>query len=244
MDFQNKLISLRKSAGLSQEELAGKIGVTRQTISKWELGLSSPELDKLLKLSETFDVSLDTLSGRTEDEYQNLNQKIVKQKIGYKYRSKKEIFGLPLIDINYGMGRRSAKGIIAIGNKAVGVIAIGYLSLGIISVGLLSIGLISLAVLSLGILSLGSFAFGFLSFGAIAVGYLSFGGVAVGKYAIGGAAFASDIAFGGKAYAKVAFSTHNGDESFPKGDMEKLILTNFPKVPKIILNIFKSLGYK
>lgn len=56
---------LRRRAGLSQEQLAETIGVSRQAISKWESGTSTPELDKLLALSECFHVTLDELTGRT-----------------------------------------------------------------------------------------------------------------------------------------------------------------------------------
>ena len=57
---------LRRRAGLSQEQLAETIGVSRQAISKWESGTSTPELDKLLALSECFHVTLDELTGGTQ----------------------------------------------------------------------------------------------------------------------------------------------------------------------------------
>lgn len=58
--YQKKYI-LRKKNGLSQEELAEKLGVSRQSISKWESGTSLPEIDKLILLSEYFNVSVDYL---------------------------------------------------------------------------------------------------------------------------------------------------------------------------------------
>ncbi len=61
MKFNEKLINLRKSAGLSQEELGNKLDVARQTVSKWELGETTPEMDKLVKMSEIFNISLDEL---------------------------------------------------------------------------------------------------------------------------------------------------------------------------------------
>lgn len=61
MKFNEKLIMLRKKAGLSQEELGYKLNVTRQTISKWELGQTSPEMDKLKEISNLFNVSVDEL---------------------------------------------------------------------------------------------------------------------------------------------------------------------------------------
>ena len=61
MKFNEKLINLRKSVGLSQEELGNKLDVARQTVSKWELGETTPEMDKLVKMSEIFNISLDEL---------------------------------------------------------------------------------------------------------------------------------------------------------------------------------------
>ena len=61
MKFNEKLIKLRKAAGLSQEELGNKLNVARQTVSKWELGETTPEMDKLVKMSEIFNISLDEL---------------------------------------------------------------------------------------------------------------------------------------------------------------------------------------
>ena len=61
MEFGNRLYELRKQKGLSQEELANRLDVTRQTISKWELGDSTPDMDKLVQLGELFEISLDEL---------------------------------------------------------------------------------------------------------------------------------------------------------------------------------------
>ena len=61
MEFGNRLYELRKQKGLSQEELANRLDVTRQTVSKWELGDSTPDMDKLVALGELFEISLDEL---------------------------------------------------------------------------------------------------------------------------------------------------------------------------------------
>lgn len=61
MKFNEKLIELRKAKGLSQEELGNELGVSRQTISKWELGQSYPDFQKLVLLSDFFNISLDKL---------------------------------------------------------------------------------------------------------------------------------------------------------------------------------------
>lgn len=61
MNFNEKLIELRKSKGLSQDELGQRIGVSRQTISKWELAQSYPDFQRLVLLSDYFGLSLDAL---------------------------------------------------------------------------------------------------------------------------------------------------------------------------------------
>jgi len=67
MTFSEVLLQKRKSLGLSQEELAEQLGVSRQAVSKWETGEASPDLNKLLALSAALNVSLDTLCGLQED---------------------------------------------------------------------------------------------------------------------------------------------------------------------------------
>lgn len=62
MKFEEKLITLRKKSFLSQEALAEKLDVTRQTVSKWELGQSKPDMDKLIEMSKLFNVSIDMLT--------------------------------------------------------------------------------------------------------------------------------------------------------------------------------------
>lgn len=61
MNFNERLISLRKSMGLSQEELGAEIKVSRQTISKWESGQSYPDFQRLVLLSDYFGLTLDEL---------------------------------------------------------------------------------------------------------------------------------------------------------------------------------------
>ena len=61
MEIGKKIMDLRKKNGLSQEDLAEKVGVARQTISKWELGETSPDLKQSKELSKVFNVSLDEL---------------------------------------------------------------------------------------------------------------------------------------------------------------------------------------
>ena len=61
MSLSEKILSLRTQLGLSQEDLAEKLGVSRQSVSKWETGQSVPDLDKLIKLADLFGISVDEL---------------------------------------------------------------------------------------------------------------------------------------------------------------------------------------
>ena len=61
MNFSEKLLSLRSQAGYSQEVLAEKLNVSRQAISKWELGTTLPETEKLIAIRNLFGVSIDSL---------------------------------------------------------------------------------------------------------------------------------------------------------------------------------------
>lgn len=71
MIFADKLITLRKKAGWSQEELAEQLGVTRQSVSKWEGAQSVPDIDKILQMSRLFGVTTDYLlkDNQGEPEY-------------------------------------------------------------------------------------------------------------------------------------------------------------------------------
>ena len=60
--FKDNLIQLRKYNQLTQEDLAEKVGVTRQAIAKWEAGETMPDLERCRKLAEIFEVSLDDLA--------------------------------------------------------------------------------------------------------------------------------------------------------------------------------------
>ncbi|MBP3570196.1 MAG: helix-turn-helix transcriptional regulator [Lachnospiraceae bacterium] len=61
MRFEEKIVELRKSKGLSQEELAEQLGVSRQAVSRWELGQTLPDITNLVQLCELFGVSADYL---------------------------------------------------------------------------------------------------------------------------------------------------------------------------------------
>ncbi|MBR0461816.1 MAG: helix-turn-helix transcriptional regulator [Erysipelotrichaceae bacterium] len=75
--LKDNIRSLRKEKGLSQEELAVKLNVVRQTVSKWEQGLSVPDAELLVSLAEAFDVPVSTLLGESiseEEEHDHLKE--------------------------------------------------------------------------------------------------------------------------------------------------------------------------
>lgn len=73
--------TFRKAKGLSQEELAIKLNVVRQTVSKWEKGLSVPDSDLLIALSEALEVPVSTLLGETVAEPEADDLKAISQKL-------------------------------------------------------------------------------------------------------------------------------------------------------------------
>ncbi|MCR4961844.1 MAG: helix-turn-helix transcriptional regulator [Lachnospiraceae bacterium] len=81
MDFNNKLYELRKQKGLSQEELANRLNVSRQTVSKWEVGESAPDMEKLAAISELFDISLDELVLNKVPEKEKAPEQIVRSEM-------------------------------------------------------------------------------------------------------------------------------------------------------------------
>lgn len=86
MNLSDRLQALRKSHGLSQEQLAEKLDVSRQAISKWESGQANPDINNLLKLSSIYEVSTDyLLSGREVDSQVIYNDRVIyKEKKGFK----------------------------------------------------------------------------------------------------------------------------------------------------------------
>lgn len=66
MNLADKILEYRKKLGLSQEELSAKLGVSRQSVSKWESDQAKPEVDKLILLSQLFGISLDELITNTQ----------------------------------------------------------------------------------------------------------------------------------------------------------------------------------
>ena len=70
MKLSDKILKFRKQSGMSQEELAQKLNVSRQTISRWEIGSAQPDASNLLQLSKLFRVTADYL---INEDYENDN---------------------------------------------------------------------------------------------------------------------------------------------------------------------------
>ena len=209
MEFQQRLYELRRKAGLSQEGLADLVGVSRQAVQKWEAGTSKPDLDNLAALAGYFQVSLDYLiTGREPERVPPPPSTTVIHhyyRPCFEYKSKRTLFGLPLIHINCGYGLRWARGILAVGNVATGVFAFGGVSAGLFSLGGVALGLLlALGGVALGTIAIGAVAAGLLAWGGVVLGWLSVGGVAKGVYAMGGVAAGSRVAMGGLASAPLA----------------------------------------
>lgn len=79
--LKENIKTLRKQKGLSQEELSIKLNVVRQTISKWEQGLSVPDAEMLISISEVFDTPVSTLLGENITEGQPDNLKEISEKL-------------------------------------------------------------------------------------------------------------------------------------------------------------------
>lgn len=258
MYFSKKLMELRKSRGWSQEELGDKINVTRQTISKWELGTTTPELEKLIELSRLFGISIDELVNEDADteipqkekESVPVSDSPSEKRYHYEYKSRTMIGNMPLVHINVGMGIYKAKGVIAVGNAACGLLSLGFVSAGVVSLGLFSLGLLAFGMMMLGALAAGGIAVGLLAFGGLSVGVMAVGGVAVGVYSVGGAAIGHNIALGGYASGHIAIgnNAHGAfefitDENFRGVSAESVraaIMQEFPNTPGIITDIFCS----
>lgn len=90
MTFSEKLLTMRKSKELTQEQLAEQINVSRQSISKWESGLATPELSKIVEMSDYFGVTTDFLLKPTAiDELSVKTEILEKQQEGILLREKK-----------------------------------------------------------------------------------------------------------------------------------------------------------
>ena len=106
--LKDNLKTLRKNKGLSQEELSIKLNVVRQTISKWETGLSVPDAEMLIKISELFETPVSEILGESIEEKETNDLKVISEKlevineqlsISQKQKRKRKIMVLLIIDI-------------------------------------------------------------------------------------------------------------------------------------------------
>lgn len=212
MTLGDKLSKLRKENNYTQEQLADVLGVSRQAISKWESNITYPETDKLIRISELFNCSLDYLL-KDAEETDSKNQSGVQSPL-FRMRlrerkSEKTVWGMPLWHI--GRNARgfvavglNASGVIAVGLKAKGIVSLGMLSIGVLSLGMLSLGLLSLGLFALGLLSAGCFSIGVFAAGAISLGIISLGAIAIGDFSVGALAVGKYFALGDNARAMIA----------------------------------------
>lgn len=77
MEIGNKIHELRKISGMTQEQLAEKLNVSRQTVSKWESGGTVPDLDSMVRLSKMFYLSLDDLLLKGEKEVEEKDERLI-----------------------------------------------------------------------------------------------------------------------------------------------------------------------
>lgn len=96
MTIGNKLLELRKKRGLSQEEAAEKLGVSRQTISKWETDQSTPDFDKLSLICKLYDITADELINGTSKDKQEEKEKQEELKESILENRKKRALGIGL----------------------------------------------------------------------------------------------------------------------------------------------------
>lgn len=228
MTLGEKLSKLRKENNYTQEQLADVLGVSRQAISKWESNITYPETDKLIRMSELFDCSLDYLLKDTIETKDTNNKNQLSEESTYfrkclrERKSEKTVWGMPLWHI--GKNARgiiaigvNARGVIAIGLKAKGIVSLGMLSIGVLSLGMLSLGLLSIGLFALGILAAGCFSIGVFALGAISLGIISIGAIAIGNFSVGALSIGKYFALGDNARAMIALGdTKAVGETFQK----------------------------
>lgn len=237
-----QLVKLRKENNMSQEKLAKLLGVSRQTIYKWENNKAYPDMINLVTISEIFDVSMDELIKGDKKNNQIVNQ-IQSRKNSYEYKSEKYIGNLPLIHINLGMKNCKAKGIIAIGNVSVGLISIGLVSVGLFSLGALSLGFFAIGLLSLAIIASGFCGIGAISVSIIAVGIYTLGAISLGLFSIGGLSFSKYLSVGYYAKGSVAIGVGaKGSATLVKDNFNDLLNISKLEIHNLFLSKYKYLN--
>ncbi len=217
MTTGEKISKLRKENNMTQEQLAEVLGVSRQSVSKWESDLSYPETDKLIKLSRLFSCSVDSLL-KADAQPEAPKAMPALPRFSGKRTSKRRLWGLPLWEIGpnakgfFAVGLR-ATGVFSLGLWARGVVSVGLLSTGLLAFGMAAVGLAAFGLLSIGLAAFGCFAAGIFAAGAISLGVISLGAVAVGDFAVGAIARGNYFAMGDHASAMVALGQSQAEGS-------------------------------
>jgi len=223
MTFGEKLARERKKCNYTQEQLAEILGVSRQSVSKWESDIAYPETEKLIKMGKLFGCSMDYLlgdgdrGGMYKSPLEHTGAWLMAQI--RERKSSKTVMGMPL----YHIGRDArgflavglkARGVFAIGLRARGLVSLGLLSTGFLSVGLLSLGLLAFGPLAIGLLAVGVMALGAFAVGAVSVGIVAMGALSVGCFSAGAMAVGRYAAIGDRAHGMVAYG-----QSFAEGSL-------------------------
>ena len=262
MTIGERIAEERKKKGMTQEDMAEKLNLSRQAISKWESGSSFPDTENLLKLSFLFSVSVDyLLKGEMVEEKNGEEEKVFHLSYSSLTRmkerhSERTLWGLPLWSVG-----RYAKGFFALGFRSEGIFSLGFFSKGVFSLGCFTLGGISVGMASLGLLSLGAFSGGIISFGAvslalmasvgaISISPLSIGSLSLGEVSIGAFSRGRFFAYGDDAKALVALAKTKAEGTWaellpiPSSKAEALFLTlkdNIPSRLSWTMGIVKNL---
>ncbi|MGN0817434.1 MAG: helix-turn-helix domain-containing protein [Candidatus Coproplasma sp.] len=231
MTTGDKIAQERKKINLTQEQLAYKLGVTRQAVSRWEADLAYPETEKLIRLSALFGCSVDYLlnDGRQNDsdgqgEVGRQNDSDGQDEVGRQNDSDGQdevgrhggyagnrgrktsfsvasLYGARLADIFYEYKSERT----LFGMPLVHVnLGLGRTAKGFIAIGIKAKGVISIGVLSLGVFAFGVLSLGIFAFGVFALALIAaFGSVAAGLVAFGAVAFGF-VSFGAVAIGAFA----------------------------------------
>ena len=204
MTLGEKIYKLRTERGLSQETFGDKLGVSRQSVSKWETDQSLPELEKIIALSEFFGVSTDyLLKDRLEEDgaeklnniknsngentternshdnaSMHIDNSFRASRLHFEYKSKKTIKGHPLVHVNFvSMGLLTAGIVLSLGTIAVALLV----AMGNVAIGSIALGAITGGIFCMGALNFGEFSVGALSYGRqVAIGDEAHGRIALG----------------------------------------------------------------
>ncbi len=237
MTTGDKIAALRRQNHLTQEQLAQLLGVSRQSISKYESNLAYPETEKLIRLSELFGCTVDELlRDRTMEEGKAAGSEgfaaerttaavteAASGQVGYAAAGAAQPVLIP--GIRFGSlalyEKKSEKSLWGlplwhIGRNAKGIIAVGLKASGIVSVGFLATGVVSFGFLSLGVLAFGLLALGLLAAGTFALGAVAAGAIAVGLIAFGAVAV-GHIAVGAAAFGKYFATGDHAQAMFAVG---------------------------